>query len=131
MFSSCNKCLKLISMWAGKVWQVTDALKRISVRYSGDAYSFQCGMQSLIWGEWNIITLVVGWVGECCSEPSIELLFLSQTAKILSRVLLKHFGDACSFQFGMQLPTWGEKWPYYGGLSRWMLKWAWYSNYYS
>ena len=42
-------------------------LKRISVRYSGDAYSFQCGMQSLIWGEWNIITLVrnavanMGW----------------------------------------------------------------------
>ena len=33
-------------------------LKRISVRYSGDAYSFQCGMQSLIWGECNIITLV-------------------------------------------------------------------------
>ena len=25
-------------------------LKRISVRYFGDAYSFQCGMQSLIWG---------------------------------------------------------------------------------
>ena len=58
-------------MWAGKVWQVTYALKRISVRYSGDAYSFQCGMQSLIWGEWNIITLVVGWVGECCGELSI------------------------------------------------------------
>ena len=47
-----------------------------------------------------------------------ELLFLSQTANILSRVSLKHFGDASSFQFGMQLPTWGEKWPYYGGLSK-------------
>ena len=33
-------------------------LKRISVKYSGDAYSFQCGIQSLIWGEFNIITLV-------------------------------------------------------------------------
>ena len=38
-----------------------------------------------------------------------ELLLLSQTAKILSRVSLKYFGDAYSFQFGMQLPTWGEK----------------------
>ena len=43
-------------------------LKRISVRYSGDAYSFQCGMQLLIWGGWNVITLVTGWVGECCNE---------------------------------------------------------------
>ena len=47
-----------------------------------------------------------------------ELLFLSQTTKILSRIFLKNFGDACSFQFGMQLPTWVEKWPYYGGLNR-------------
>ena len=44
-------------------------LKRISIRYSGDAYSFQCAMQWLIWGE-NVIALVVGCVGECCSEPS-------------------------------------------------------------
>ena len=29
------------------------------------------GMQSLIWGGWNVITLVGGWVGECCNEPSI------------------------------------------------------------
>ena len=29
----------------------SSTLKRISVRYSGDAYSFQCGMQSLIWSE--------------------------------------------------------------------------------
>ena len=29
----------------------TNTLKRISVRYSGDAYSLQCGMQLLIWGE--------------------------------------------------------------------------------
>ena len=27
------------------------ALKRISVRYSGDAYSFKYGMQSSIWGK--------------------------------------------------------------------------------
>ena len=47
-----------------------------------------------------------------------ELLFLSQTAKILSRISLKYFGDACSFQFGMQLPAWGEKWSYCGGLGR-------------
>ena len=26
-------------------------VKRISLRYSGDAYSFQCAMQLLIWGE--------------------------------------------------------------------------------
>ena len=45
------------------------ALKRIFYGYSGDAYSFQCGVQLLMWGE-NIIALVVGWVGECCSEPS-------------------------------------------------------------
>ena len=44
-----------------------------------------------------------------------ESLFLSQTAKILSRISLKYFGDACSFQFGMQLPTWGEKWSYCDG----------------
>ena len=31
-------------------WKGIKSLKRISVRYSGDAYSFQCGMQSLIWG---------------------------------------------------------------------------------
>ena len=33
------------------VTTTTCTLKRISVRYSGDAYSFQCGMQSVIWGE--------------------------------------------------------------------------------
>ena len=49
-------------------------LKRISVRYSGEDYSFQCGMQSLIWGEWNTITLVVGLVGECSGEPSISIV---------------------------------------------------------
>ena len=48
----------------------------------------------------------------------IELLFLSQTAKILSRMSLKYYEDAYSFQFGMQLPTWGEKWSYCGGLGR-------------
>ena len=50
-----------------------------------------------------------------------ELLFLSQTAKILSRISLKYFGDAVFFQFGRQLPTWGEKWSYCGGLVRLML----------
>ena len=38
-------------------------LKRILIRYSGDAYSFQCGIQLLIWGE-----KIVGWVGEYCCE---------------------------------------------------------------
>ena len=42
-------------------------LKRISVRYSAGAYSFHCALQLLIWGE----ILAVGWVGECCSEPSV------------------------------------------------------------
>ena len=45
-----------------------------------------------------------------------ELLFLSQTAKILSRISLKYFGYAYSFQFLIQLPTWDEKWSYCGGL---------------
>ena len=44
-------------------------LKRVSTGYSGDAYSFQCGVQLLIWDE-NMIALVLGLVGECCSEPS-------------------------------------------------------------
>ena len=39
--------------------------KRIPWRNSGDAYSFQCGMELLIWG-WKMIALVVGWVVECC-----------------------------------------------------------------
>ena len=29
----------------------TNTFKRISIRYSGDAYSFQCGMKLLILGE--------------------------------------------------------------------------------
>ena len=29
----------------------SETLKTISIRYSGDVYSFQCGMQLLIWGE--------------------------------------------------------------------------------
>ena len=36
-----------------------------------------------------------------------ELLFLSQTVNILNRISLKHFGDTCSFEFGMQL-KWGK-----------------------
>ena len=38
-----------ISLFLGIYGEVITS-KRISVRYSGDAYSFQCGMQSLIWG---------------------------------------------------------------------------------
>ena len=29
----------------------TECLKRISIRYSGDAYSFQCGIQLFMWDE--------------------------------------------------------------------------------
>ena len=47
-----------------------------------------------------------------------ELLFLSQRANILSKISMKYFGDNCSFQFGMQLPTCGEKWSYCDGLGR-------------
>ena len=47
-----------------------------------------------------------------------QLLFLSQTAKNLSRISLKYLGYAWSFQFGMQLPTWGEKWSYCDGFGR-------------
>ena len=48
---------------------MSNILKRISIGYSVDVYSFQCGVQLLIWSE-SMIALVVGWVGECCSEPS-------------------------------------------------------------
>ena len=41
-----------------------------------------------------------------------ELLFFSQTPKILNKISLRYFGDANSFSFGMQLPKWGEKWLY-------------------
>ena len=35
-------------------------LKRISIRYSGDAYSFQCGMQLLMWSE-NVMVYFNGY----------------------------------------------------------------------
>ena len=55
------------------------------------------GMQLIMWGE-NMIALVVGWVGKCCSEHSLlELLYLSQTPKILNRISLRYFGEAYSF----------------------------------
>ena len=44
-------------------------LKKISIRYSRDAYSFHCRMQFLICGE-NMVALVVRWVGECCGGHS-------------------------------------------------------------
>ena len=68
--SAVRKKRRNISLFLGIYGEVITS-KRISVRYSGDAYSFQCGVQSLIWGDWNVITLAVGWVGECCNEPSI------------------------------------------------------------
>ena len=37
----------------------TECLKRISIRYSGDAYSFQCGIQLFMWDElWSFCWLV-------------------------------------------------------------------------
>ena len=37
----------------------TECLKRMSIRYSGDAYSFQCGIQLFMWDElWSFCWLV-------------------------------------------------------------------------
>ena len=45
-------------------------LKRISYNVLGMLTpSSVAGMQLIMWGE-NMIALVVGWVGECCSEHS-------------------------------------------------------------
>ena len=55
-------------------------LKRISITYSGDAYSFQCGMQLLMWDEeWSYYW----WVGQVNVVVSLvlKLLFLSYTLK--------------------------------------------------
>ena len=57
-----------INTWI-KGTSVDSILKRIFIEYSGEAYSFQCRVQLLIWGE-KMIALVVGLVGECFSEPS-------------------------------------------------------------
>ena len=54
------------------------------------------GMQLIIWGK-NIIALVVGWVGECCSGLDTQLLFLSQTLKNVSVGI---FQDAARYKWG-------------------------------
>ena len=48
----------------------------------------------------------------------LELLLLSQSLKILNRISMRYSRDAYSFQVGMQLLMWGEKWIYSGGLGR-------------
>ena len=48
----------------------------------------------------------------------LELLFLSQTPKILNRISMRYSRDVYSFQVGMQLLMCGGKWSYYGGLGR-------------
>ena len=88
---SGNPLPLIIGTVLAKPWSAKGStLKRISVKYSGDAYVFQCGMQSLIWGKWSIITL--NWI------PVANMGWKMTKLKLVSR---------------------------------WMLKWAWYSNYYS
>ena len=57
-----------INTWI-KGTSVDSILKRIFIEYSGEAYSFEGGVQLLIWGE-KMIALVAGSVAECFSEPS-------------------------------------------------------------
>ena len=40
------------------------------IRYSRDAYFFQCGWSVVNNVGWKYDRIVVGWVGECCGEPS-------------------------------------------------------------
>ena len=40
------------------------------IRYSRDAYSFQCGWSVYDNVGWKYDRIVVGWAGECCGEPS-------------------------------------------------------------
>ena len=87
-------------------------LKRMSIRHSGEVYSFQCGIQLLIFGgKWSYC-LWVGWVNVVVSLV-LELLFLSWSMKILSRISMRYCGDAYSFQCGMQLLIFRGKWSHY------------------
>ena len=54
------------------------------------------GMQLIMWGK-NMIALIVGWVGECCSELDIQLILLSQTLK---NVFVGIFQDAARYKWG-------------------------------
>ena len=54
------------------------------------------GMQLIMWGK-NMIALVVGWVGECCSELDTQLLFFSQALK---NVFVGIFQDAARYKLG-------------------------------
>ena len=46
-----EECMRFDAMYAINTIPESSVLKRISIRYSGDTYSFQCGMQLLMWGE--------------------------------------------------------------------------------
>ena len=65
-----------------------------------------------------MITLVVGWVGECYSGLNTRVAIPQSDTEDFKLNILEIFRDAYSFQFGMQLPTWCEKWLYYSRLSR-------------
>ena len=53
--------------------QVTNLLRENIIRYSGDAYSFQRGWNAVNNVGKNMTALVVGWVGERCSELSTRV----------------------------------------------------------
>ena len=61
----------MYAFWSGRfAIPETNALKRISYGILGMLTpSSVAGMQLIRWGE-NMIALVVGSVGECCSDPS-------------------------------------------------------------
>ena len=61
-----------------------------------------------------MMALVVGWVGECCSGLNTRVAIPQSNTEDFKQNTLKIFRDAYSFQFGMQMSTWGEKWSYYG-----------------
>ena len=60
----------------------------------------------------------MGWVDECCSGLNTRVAIPQSNTKDFEYNILEIFRDTYSFQLGMQLPTLGEKWSYYGGLGR-------------
>ena len=65
-----------------------------------------------------MIAVVVSWVGECCRWLNTQVAIRQSNTEDFKYNILEIFRDTYSFQFGMQLPTLGEKWSYYGGLGR-------------
>ena len=49
-------------------YHISDSLKRISIRYSWDAYSFQYSVECSCYCVVEMIVLLVDWVGKGCSE---------------------------------------------------------------